>query len=75
MMIRRVLTLVCLLVTPLAQAAEPMLEHEFTRFEETSGGTMGIAALHLDVGQVKTAVAVLRMIYKMKFNKPVPVPG
>ncbi|WP_417517410.1 hypothetical protein [Minwuia sp.] len=43
--------------------------------EDPAGNLLGIAALHLDVGQVKTAVAVLRMIYKMKFNKPVPVPG
>ena len=51
MNIRQVLTLVSLLVSPLAVAAEPMLEREFARFEASSGGTMGIAALHLESGR------------------------
>lgn len=43
--------------------------------EDPAGNLLGIAALHLEMGQMKTAVAVLRMIYRMKFAKPVPVPG
>ncbi|WP_416899335.1 MAG: hypothetical protein ACMVY4_06340 [Minwuia sp.] len=42
--------------------------------EDPAGNLLGIAALHLDVGQVKTAIAVLKMIHTMKFEKPVPVP-
>lgn len=43
--------------------------------EDPAGNLLGIAALHLEMGQMKTALAVLRMIYRMKFNKPVPVPN
>jgi hypothetical protein len=43
--------------------------------EDPAGNLLGIAALHLEMGQMKTALAVLRMIYRMKFAKPVPVPG
>lgn len=43
--------------------------------EDPAGNLLGIAALHLEMGQMKTALAVLRMIYRMKFNKPVPVPS
>lgn len=43
--------------------------------EDPAGNLLGIAALHLEMGQTKTALAVLRMIYRMKFNKPVPVPS
>lgn len=42
--------------------------------EDPAGNLLGIAALHLEMGQMKTALAVLRMIYRLKFNKPVPVP-
>jgi hypothetical protein len=42
--------------------------------EDPAGNLLGIAALHLEMGQMKTALAVLRMVYTMRFNKPVPVP-
>ena len=51
MNIRQVLMLASLLVSSLANAAEPLLEQEFARFEASSGGTMGIAALHLESGR------------------------
>ena len=34
-----------------AFAAEPLLEREFARFAESSGGTMGIAAVHVETGR------------------------
>jgi beta-lactamase class A len=51
MNIRQVLMLASLLISSLANAAEPTLEQEFARFEASSGGTMGIAALHLESGR------------------------
>jgi|GEM_PF-2569355 len=51
---------------------EALLNHAAE--EDPAGNLLGIAALHLEMGQLKTAVAVLRMIYTMKFRKPVPVP-
>lgn len=42
--------------------------------EDPAGNLLGIAALHLEMGQLQTAVAVLRMVYTIKFQKPVPVP-
>jgi len=47
----RILIAVLLLSAPLTRAAEPMLEREFARFDELSGGTMGIAAIHLESGR------------------------
>jgi hypothetical protein len=43
--------------------------------EDPAGNLLGIAALHLEMGQVKTAIAVLRMVYHMRFRKPAPLPG
>jgi len=51
---------------------QALLEHAAE--EDPAGNLLGVAALHLEMGQVKTALAVLRMIYRMKFAKPVPVP-
>jgi beta-lactamase class A len=48
---RPVLVILLALLSPLSQAAEPLLEREFARFEAMSGGTMGIAALHLESGR------------------------
>jgi beta-lactamase class A len=48
---RLVLTVAGLLLASLARSAEPLLEREFARFEAFSGGTMGIAALHLESGR------------------------
>jgi len=42
--------------------------------EDPAGNLLGVSALHLEMGQARTALAVLRMIYRMKFAKPVPVP-
>ncbi|MDH5344128.1 MAG: serine hydrolase, partial [Gammaproteobacteria bacterium] len=46
----RVLLLV-LAVGGRAFAAEPALEREFARLADLSGGTMGIAAVHLESGR------------------------
>lgn len=51
MKVNRILILTLLLVASLARAAEPGLEREFARFEALSGGTMGIAAIHLESGR------------------------
>jgi beta-lactamase class A len=47
----RILMLTLLLIAPIARAAEPILEREFARFDGLSGGTMGIAAIHLESGR------------------------
>lgn len=43
--------------------------------EDPAGNLLSIAALHLEMGQVKTAIAVLRMVYRMRFSKPAPLPS
>lgn len=43
--------------------------------EDPAGNLLAIAALHLEMGQVKTAIAVLRMIHRMHFDKPAPLPS
>jgi len=51
-MIRTIVrTVLVLAVCGRAIAAEPALEREFARFAESSGGTMGIAAVHLESGR------------------------
>lgn len=42
--------------------------------EDPAGNLLAIAALHLEMDQPKTAVTVLRLISRMRFNKPVPLP-
>jgi beta-lactamase class A len=48
---KRTLILALLLLAPFAWSAEPLLEREFARFDTMSGGTMGIAAIHLESGR------------------------
>ena len=47
----RLLWLSVLCLSALAGAAEPALEREFARFGEMSGGTMGVAAVHVETGR------------------------
>ena len=47
----RLLWLSVLCLSALAGAAEPALEREFARFGEISGGTMGVAAVHVETGR------------------------
>lgn len=47
----RLLLLVLTVVTSSAWAAEPALERELARLAESSGGTMGIAVIHLESGR------------------------
>lgn len=51
---------------------EQMLNHAAEG--DPAGNLLAIAALHLEMDQPKTAVTVLRLISRMRFNKPVPVP-
>lgn len=51
---------------------EEMLNHAAEG--DPAGNLLAIAALHLEMDQPKTAVTVLRLISRMRFNKPVPVP-
>ena len=51
MRIARLLWLPALCLSALAGAAEPVLEREFARFDELSGGTMGLAAVHVESGR------------------------
>ncbi|WP_281017922.1 MULTISPECIES: hypothetical protein [unclassified Minwuia] len=51
---------------------EEMLNHAAEG--DPAGNLLAIAALHLEMDQPKTAVTVLRLISRMRFRKPVPVP-
>jgi len=51
---------------------EAMLAHAAEG--DPAGNLLAIAALHLELGQPKTAITVLRLIDRMRFKKPVPVP-
>ncbi len=42
---------------------------------DPAGNLLAIAALHLEMDQPKTAVTVLRLISRMQFKQPVPLPG
>ncbi|MDF1720936.1 MAG: hypothetical protein P1U65_09700 [Minwuia sp.] len=42
--------------------------------EDPAGNLLAVAALHLEMDQPKTAVTVLRLINRMRFKKPVPLP-
>lgn len=46
------IALILIVLAPLSvRASEPLLEREFARLAEMSGGTMGIAAVHLESGR------------------------
>lgn len=51
---------------------EDMLNHAAEG--DPAGNLLAIAALHLEMDQPKTAITVLRLIERMRFRKPVPVP-
>ncbi|MDF1735336.1 MAG: hypothetical protein P1U37_08645 [Minwuia sp.] len=51
---------------------EQMLNHAAEG--DPAGNLLAIAALHLEMDQPKTAITVLRLIERMRFRKPVPVP-